>query len=360
MFLAQRIIRFFSKYLVGMSLSDIYQSFALSRELRRVPDLLLDRTESSIFHLAIFIRSWRNRSGMRKIIPGFSPNVYAQENTLRSSEDPTLSFIRNGSPPGPWLRPVISKNSLLSDKPRLPTIALHIHVHYPNLLRPILNSLRTNKSLPVLFITTFEEGSVDRINEELKHYVGKFTVLLLKQNVGRDLGPFFTHLPPSFFSDFEIVGHLHTKKSESHSEMKGVRGWFEYCIGNMLGTSECPGMLDRVLEEFANNPNLGMVYPDDPHVMGWTENYASATGLIEESQLPTKESVFDFPIGSYFYARPKALSPLLKLGLKDEDYPPEPVPYDGTTLHALERLLGIVPRQIGYSTAVTFVSSLYR
>lgn len=360
MHMVKRLFSSLSKHIAGTSLSDVYQSFALSRELRSVPDLLIDRREAGIFYLVIFLKSWRKRSGMRKIIPGFSPRVYAQEHALKSKEDPTLHFLQNHSPNGPWIRRVISKDSAFEEERPLPSVALHLHVHYPDLLGSILDSLKTNQALPALFITTLEETSLKRINKDLMGYAGRSTVIQLRQNVGRDLGPFFTHLPARFFSDFDIVGHLHTKKSEFHKDMKGVRGWFEYCVGNMLGTRECPGMLDRVLEEFATNPNLGMVYPDDPHVMGWTNNYDSAVGLIERCELPAKNQMFDFPIGSFFYARPLALKPLLQLQLKDDDYPPEPVPYDGTNLHALERLLGLVPRQMGYDTAVTFVSSLYR
>jgi hypothetical protein len=360
MHIVKRLLMFLSEHAARTSFSDIYQSFALSRALRSVPDLLIDRREAGIFHLVVFVKSWRKRSGMRKIIPGFSPSVYAQEHALNSKDDPTLHFLRNQSPNGPWIRRVVSKGSALGKERLLPSVALHLHVHYPELLGFILDALKTNKALPALFITTFEEGSLKRIRQDLLGYAGRSTVIQLRQNVGRDLGPFFTHLPAYFFSDFDLVGHLHTKKSESHTDMKGARGWFEYCVGNMLGTSECPGMLDRVLEEFATNSNIGMVYPDDPHVMGWTKNFDSAVGLLERGTLPAKDQMFDFPIGSYFYARPLALRPLLQLQLKDDDYPPEPVPYDGTNLHALERLLGLVPRQMGYDTAVTFVSSLYR
>ena len=50
----------------------------------------------------------------------------------------------------------------------------------------------------------------------------------------------------------------------------------------------------------------------------------------------------DFPVGTMFWARPEALAPLLRLGLNLDDYPDEPLPVDGTILHALERLLPLV------------------
>ena len=43
-----------------------------------------------------------------------------------------------------------------------------------------------------------------------------------------------------------------------------------------------------------------------------------------------------------------------------DDYPKEPVPYDGTVLHALERLLPFVASQVGYRFAATHVPGMTR
>lgn len=47
--------------------------------------------------------------------------------------------------------------------------------------------------------------------------------------------------------------------------------------------------------------------------------------------------------------RPQGLTDILKSGLTWSDYPLEPLPYDGTILHAIERLLPTVCEQTGYS-----------
>jgi lipopolysaccharide biosynthesis protein len=51
---------------------------------------------------------------------------------------------------------------------------------------------------------------------------------------------------------------------------------------------------------------------------------------------------------------------LFDLGLRWEDYPEEPISQDATILHAIERLFGIIPEQIGYRTLLTHVSGLIR
>jgi lipopolysaccharide biosynthesis protein len=62
---------------------------------------------------------------------------------------------------------------------------------------------------------------------------------------------------------------------------------------------------------------------------------------------------FDFPAGTMLWARTAALKPLFDLKLGWDDYPSEPVPYDGTTLHAIERLLPFLALHAGYRFATT-------
>ena len=44
-----------------------------------------------------------------------------------------------------------------------------------------------------------------------------------------------------------------------------------------------------------------------------------------------------------FWMRDHVLARFVGLGLGWQDYPPEPIGKDGTILHALERLFGVVP-----------------
>src|SRR5205807_1095004 len=92
-------------------------------------------------------------------------------------------------------------------------------------------------------------------------------------------------------------------------------------------------------------PTLGLVFPEDPHLADWDDNLPIAEPLAQRMGMQTPLApFFDFPVGTMFWARPTALVPLLELGLKWDDYPEEPVPDDGTILHALERLLPFVAR----------------
>ena len=96
-----------------------------------------------------------------------------------------------------------------------------------------------------------------------------------------------------------------------------------------------------------------MVFAEDPNLYGWNENREMAQELAERIGIATLPDHFEFPLGTMFWARTAALTPLLELGLSWEDYPPEPLPYDGTILHALERLLPFAVEHAGYEYATT-------
>lgn len=86
--------------------------------------------------------------------------------------------------------------------------------------------------------------------------------------------------------------------------------------------------------------------------MGWDGNRDNAEALAERMGISHEfPEFFDFPVGTMFWLRPAAVRPLLALGLKWEDYPKEPLPYDGTLLHALERIVPFVAASEAYGFA---------
>ena len=64
--------------------------------------------------------------------------------------------------------------------------------------------------------------------------------------------------------------------------------------------------------------------------------------------------------GERSVARPEALAPFLKLAWSWDDYPPEPLPNDGTMLHAIERLLPFAAQKQGYDYATVHVAGITR
>jgi lipopolysaccharide biosynthesis protein len=118
---------------------------------------------------------------------------------------------------------------------------------------------------------------------------------------------------------------------------------------------------ERIVSAFAHDPQLGLVFADDPHYIGWDKNlpFGKALGdALGLRELPVQ--FFPFAVGTMFWARAAALRPLFELGLDWDDYPAEPLPIDGSMLHALERLLPSVVEQAGFGRMVTFVPGITR
>ena len=101
-------------------------------------------------------------------------------------------------------------------------------------------------------------------------------------------------------------------------------------------------MADTILSAMGDDESIGMAFPDDPNIVGWNANRRFAEPLAVRIGLAKLPRHFNFPVGTMFWARTAALVPLINLDLQWGDYPEEPLPYDGTSLHAIERLLPLM------------------
>ena len=164
-------------------------------------------------------------------------------------------------------------------------------------------------------------------------------------------GRFLTEFGPELMSDYDIIGHLHTKKTADVVDASVGQRWYHFLIENLLGGGA--PMADIILGRMAQEPDLGLVFPDDPHVIGWGENRRFIEPYLPALSLDSLPRHLNFPVGTMFWARPQAVKGIFDLGLKWSDYPPEPLPYDGSLLHGIERLFGIVAEKAGYRIANT-------
>ena len=219
-------------------------------------------------------------------------------------------------------------------------VALHIHVYYPDLLSEIVTRFSFIKIQPDIFISINSEDVRDEVNNALNNYSGRIVEIQCVPNRGRDLGPFFTVFGESLLNNYDFVGHIHTKKSNHDKDADYGNLWFQFLLINLLGDNS-NAMADHILTKLYQDPTIGMVFPDDANIFGWTANLATAEPLAKRLGLDKLPENFNFPMGSMFWARSSALAPLINLNFTWNDYPNEPVSYDGTMLHAVERLLSL-------------------
>ena len=304
-----------------------------------------------------YLRSWASGISCRKPFPGFHPGVYREQRSLAPDVDPLVDFVRAGQPAGPWRMDVVTATGEEIPPPATARVALHVHVYYPDLLPDLLARLAVNALRPDLYISVPNTAALALVEPLLAGYAGTVAQVQVVPNRGRDIGPFLTAFGDAW-SGYDVVGHLHTKKSLDLNDSAFAFRWNGFLLDNLLGRQL--RMADAIVGRLLADPTLGLVFPDDPHVVGWSGNLAFGQSLGARLGLSGFPAEFNFPVGTMFWARPAALECLIGLGLQWDDYPPEPLGYDGTMLHAVERLLPFVAASHGFRCAVTHVPGVTR
>jgi hypothetical protein len=308
-----------------------------------------------------YLEGWRTNLHRRKPFAGFHPGIYRDCHPALS-EDPFAHFLRADKPSGPWSARVISNGaSKKVPKSFLDRCALHVHLHFTELAGDIFRRLSTSDAVVDLFITTTSNDNKDILENTLKGYSLPVRGLEVVPNCGRDIGPLLTAVAPICRERYEVIGHIHAKKSPHLSSPEAGSRWMEFSMENLIGGKK--PMLSAILAAFYAEKDLGLVFPDDPNVSLWGPNFPAAQDLFRRMKIspPDPQRHFDFPIGNMFWVRTDALTPLLDLNLEWADYPPEPLASnDGTILHALERIVPFVARARGYRHALTHVPGFTR
>jgi len=183
-------------------------------------------------------------------------------------------------------------------------------------------------------------------------FPGKKITFRTVPNRGYDIAPFaceFRDVYPSY----DLVLKVHTKKS---SHTYGLKEWGDYLLKNLIGSSENVTAIFKMFEE---DKNLGMVYPSMIPIFKkeieenpWQRNWDICREWGLRLGLPVRqEMALDFPAGSMFWFRPKALEPLFGLRLTFEDFPSGEHFYrDGTLAHAIERLFVLIAHKQGFGS----------
>jgi hypothetical protein len=306
-----------------------------------------------------YLRIYSEGIEQRKPKPGFHPGVYAQNN-VECLGDPYVHYLKNNRPSGPWLHEVLQPASNTDTNfPYTDKAALHIHAHYIEDLPYLIRRIRKSKIRPHLYISTTSKEAEKKIISMFRFSRMKYEKIQIYPNIGRNIAPLLSGFLPTLHNRYDIIGHIHLKKS-LHSGRHAVEDWNNFLLENMIGGKY--SMLDQIIKCMLQDDSVGIIYPDDPNIYGWGGNYTFASNLAERMgiSINNEGDKFNFPAGSMFWARSASLKALMDLKLQWNDYPEEPVHVDGTMLHALERLFGIIPGTSGYRTVLTNVPGISR
>lgn len=231
-------------------------------------------------------------------------------------------------------------------------VAVVLHVYFPELVGELLDQLG---NLPVGFdlIVTNSSGAELEIDRSRLPMLRNLFVLKTP-NVGRDIYPLAAVVNSGLLRGAELVLKVHTKSSpwrESHSKLSGSGAqWRQSFLAQLLGSEE---NVRSILASFAEDRSLGVV-TSDGNVLGrefWGGDAAIAQALLRRLELRLDREQLRFPAGSMYWIRGFVLQGLRALSLTADDFEPEAGQVDGTTAHAIERLVGILSEEAGFAIA---------
>jgi len=231
-------------------------------------------------------------------------------------------------------------------------IAVHLHLYYVDLADDFATYFSCIPNGFDLFITVCESGLENKIKTAFAMTGANKIDVIEVENIGRDIAPFFISLKDKIYKNgYDIVGHFHSKKSNDVDQGTGDR-WRKYLLSNLIGSNEA---VNEIFKPFEDD-KVGLVFAEDCHNVDFGKNKLFSDELCDAMNIERLEVATLFPLGTMFWAKPEALSPLFELNMTDY-LQQEPLPYDGSYMHATERLISHVVTQSGYELKTVYTKS---
>ncbi|WP_087007519.1 glycoside hydrolase family 99-like domain-containing protein, partial [Gulosibacter sp. 10] len=229
-------------------------------------------------------------------------------------------------------------------------IGVHLHVYYPELVAELCEQLRAIAHPFDLIVTNASGAALDA--EALRSSGAKHVRVLEVANHGRDIWPLLQIVNAGLLDPYDIVLKVHTKKSEwreGHDTLAGSgREWKEGFYRDLLGGAE---NVDAILAELLDNPRAGVITAEHA-IVGpehWGGDEPFVRELMRRLRLRLDRDALEFPSGSIYWIRGFLLQGLRALMVDEADFEPEAGQVDATTAHAIERMIGILAKEAGYS-----------
>lgn len=289
--------------------------------------------------------------------PEFDTETYLRCNVdvYHAGISPLLHYMYHGRNEGrAWSRALprwTPKDNLIpkeSGSWRGQKIAIVLHVFYADFVSKFAGCLEKFPTSVDVFVTAATQEIADSATATFNRItqVNKVKVAVC-ENRGRNFGPFLVHFGNQLLA-YDLMCHLHSKKS-LYSGREQTQ-WFDYQNQFLLKDKH---VTSSVLRLFDEHKELGLYYPTSFWMMPawvnhWTCNKPFAKEFVDEWGVDISDNFLTYPVGGMFWARPAALKPLLEKTYHYDDFPAEPLPNDGSKLHALERVLGPLAEKQGF------------
>ncbi|MGN7169707.1 rhamnan synthesis F family protein [Paenibacillus cellulositrophicus] len=251
-------------------------------------------------------------------------------------------------------------NDVLQESPGL--IAIQVHLYYVDLMNEFITYLNNIPYQFDLLISITDKKSKEIVKNEFSKIENVKNVFVeVVPNRGRDVAPLVVNFAEKIMK-YDFICHIHTKKSLYTGNEQTY--WRKYLLDNLMGSEE---VVRKIFYLFQKGNNVGLIYPETVSFIPywghtWLANKDRAKELLKCMGINIGNTNYiDYPAGTMFWARTKALQPLFKLGLKIGNFDEESKQTDGTLAHAIER--SIVPITIQQNMTffeVNFEKGVYR
>jgi len=233
------------------------------------------------------------------------------------------------------------------------SIAVHVHLYYEDLIDEFVSYLNNIPYPFDLYVSV--RDSADRLTLEQKfRQIENIKVIDIRVTInrGRDIAPLYVQFGPEI-EKHDYFLHVHSKKSLFTG--KEQYGWRQHSLDSLLGNKE---LIEKIFSLFEDpEKKVGLFFPEtfgEMHCIAqdWLANSATGKALLESMNIEFDNGLFNYPVGSFFWAKMDAVRPFFDKHFVYEDFPEEAGQTDGTLAHALERAIAFVVRSEGYQLAI--------
>lgn len=235
--------------------------------------------------------------------------------------------------------------------------AVVLHLYYTDKLKRCIPYIRAVPVWMDVIITTVSGKKVQQVKEAFSEILGERMKILKMRNRGRDMAALLVAARP-YIVQYEYLCFCHDKMSVQMEYSVGK--YFERVLWE--NTLSSTVYIENIIRCFEKEPYLGLLtVPSQvggmtPSFSGkfWLNNYQNTLQLLEllDVKVPVSEAEAPLSIGNAFWCRTAALRKLFAKKWDYDDFPQEPMGYDGQISHALERCLPFVAQDAGYYTGI--------
>ncbi|EOS21343.1 methionine biosynthesis protein MetW [Lachnospiraceae bacterium A4] len=230
-------------------------------------------------------------------------------------------------------------------------IAVHLHLFYEDLLPEFFNYLNNIPYVFDLYVSCRDSADIESIISKFSKLRFVNDIIVRKtENRGRDIAPFYV-LFNKEIKTHDYVLHIHSKKSLYVG--KEQVSWRKSMLNQLLGTEQ---IVKRIFSLFEGDNDIGLIFMENTSIVFWAQDWLAnrelGIRLCKEYNIEFDDGLFNYPVGSFFWAKVDALMPIFQKNMDYSAFPEEIGQTDGTLAHALERFIAFLVRSQGYNLAI--------